>query len=231
MIFIAICDDEYEQRKSLKKEISLKLELQGAVYQIEEFESGEALLAETRTFDIVFLDTEMPFLSGIDTAIQLTAKEVHTVIIFVSQHADFAINSDKVQAHGIIFKPFTSRKINDILVSALKELTVDEQVLFAFSTPAQNYRLPLEDIFYFESDKRKITIYAKDETFSFQGRLDEIKGKLPETFIRTHQRYIVNIHFVDKTGTGSCEITNISLPVSRQHASSLSIAFAKFVLN
>ena len=231
MIYIAICDDEYEQRKSLKKEISLKLELQGAVYLIDEFESGEALLAENRTFDIVFLDADMPSMSGTDTAKSLRANKTHSVIIFLSADSDFDFAGCEVQALNYILKPFTSRKINDVLVSALAALKVDEQEFFVFNSATQNYRVSLAEILYFSSDKRKITIYLKDEDYTFYGRLDDVKEKLPNTFVRIHQRHIVNINYVKKTATGSCEMSDISLSVSRQHANSLSIAFAKFVLN
>ena len=70
---------------------------------------------------------------------------------------------------------------------------------FRYSYHRMNHKVPIRDILYFESNKRKVFIVTKEEIFELYGKLNEIERSLKEckvSFLRVHQSYLVNYKHV-----------------------------------
>ena len=91
-----------------------------------------------------------------------------------------------------------------------------------------SYRVQLKDILYFHSDRRQLTCVARNRSYTFYGKLDDIQGQLGEGFVRIHQRYLVNSAAVDKMSGSEVSIGEVILPVSRscQHSAMLALTRA-----
>lgn len=125
---IAICDDEKKLRCDLRNLIEIHLDLKGLAYQIEEYESGAALMERDKTgpVDILFLDIEMPALGGMETAKALRAAGKTMLIIFVTAYPDYVFQGYEVQAFHYILKPYQETKIKEVLDNALKQLNINQ---------------------------------------------------------------------------------------------------------
>lgn len=232
MIQISLCDDEAKQRTSLRKIIERTLDLKGLSYQLSEFESGEALLAHLSSAspDILFLDIEMGQLNGMETARLLRKQAAETVLIFVTSHPDYVFQGYEVKALNYLLKPCKEAKIIDVLDAALAELVIGSAQTYLFTHKGTQKRLPLQDICYFWSERRKIHVQTNNQAFVFYGKLNDVENELPDYFIRIHNRYLVNLHFVQEVSSDIVLCADQPLPLSRANKQALQLAFARNLL-
>ena len=232
MLKISICDDEKNLRLNLRHILETTLELQGISFCIEEFDCGEAFLLSLNKndYDIVFLDIEMKELDGITTAKRLREQNRKSVIIFVTSYPDFVFQGYEVRALNYILKPYHKEKILSSLGTALAELHAAAEFFYIVEQKAGSVKLPLHDILYFMSDRRSLTVFTKDTSFSFYKKLNDIELELPSYFIRIHNRYLVNINYVTALNQSSALCGSASLPVSRAYRQELAVAFARCMI-
>ena len=98
---IAICDDEKIFRDQIKKYI---LEV-SSDSSIDEYTCGDDLAGSESNYDIIFLDIEMPGISGIETAEKLRENGSDADIIFLTSHVEFVYEAFKVRAFRFLQKP------------------------------------------------------------------------------------------------------------------------------
>ncbi len=234
MLRVCICDDEKIQRSELKSIINRELELKEVDFSIEESKDGETLMSvlakDKNYFDIIFLDIEMYGIDGVETARQIRALNDTVVIIFVTGFADYVFDGYEVKALNYILKPYKKEKIADVLSEALKQIDAIQNKFFIVQLNSNSYKLYLNDIIYFISDKRKIKVKTEGNTYEFYGKLDDIEKELPNFFIRIHQRYLVNLNFVSSIENNYIEINGEKLPISRNRYQDVMIAFVKTML-
>lgn len=229
MLEVVCCDDEKEMRKALMRIIEPELQLQGIEYQLREFSSGEELLSSRlESIDLLFLDIEMKALDGIETAKQLRKINQHAVIIFVTAFADFVFQGYEVKALNYILKPYGEKKIVEVLHKALDELETAQPKYFVIEQKSGITRVALKEICYFTSDRRIVTIVTAKDSITFYGKLNDLV--LPDHFLRIHNRYVVNLHYVDQVEAGSLTCNQEQLPISRKYRQSLMVSFAKNML-
>lgn len=232
MLEIVICDDEKALRHDLRKILSQELDLYGEDYLIKEFDCGENLLKslDANGFDILFLDIEMKELDGVATATELRKQNVTAEIIFVTSHPDFVFQGYEVQALHYILKPYQKEKILSVLHTALARLGKEKEKYYLIEQRGGSIRLPLSTVKYFCSDKRFVTAVTTNQKHAFYGQLSELEYELPEYFIRIHNRYLVNLNYIQSIQGNLAICGSDELPVSRASKQTLAIAFAKYML-
>lgn len=230
---IAICDDEKKLRKDLRHLLELHLDLKGIPYEIQEYESGDALLKDEHKEDIqlLFLDIEMPGKGGMETAHGLRDANLKMLIIFVTAYPDYVFQGYEVQAFHYILKPYQETKLRDVLDRALTELNSLAEQYYLIEQKSQTLRLNLRSVCYFKSEKRTIYAFSKqNHETSFYGKLEEVSAEMPSFFQRIHNRYLVNLNYVTKLDKNTCICNGEELPVSRAYKQELSVAFARMML-
>lgn len=235
MIHIGICDDEPAMRRALRRPLEQKLQLLGEEYRIFEYDSGESLVLrpEAEGLDILFLDIEMKELSGMETAKTLRKRDAHTLLIFVTAYPDYVFQGYEVHAFHYILKPYDEQKTGYVLEQALKELGAGREQFFLLEQKSKTAKIPLKNILAFSSDRRKVLLTLADgQRLDFYGKLDEVESRLPDFFIRCHNRHLVNLNHVTALEKDSCICgpAGIKFPVSRAYRQTLEIAFARLLL-
>ncbi|GAA0181071.1 LytTR family DNA-binding domain-containing protein [Clostridium sediminicola] len=235
MISICICDDEKMQRKDLKSIISMQFQLKGIEFSVVEYENGEDLLSVIRkdrnSYDIIFLDIEMNKINGIETARQVRLLNDTAIIIFITGFSDYVFDGYEVKAFNYVMKPYRQEKIVDVLFKALKQVYKEQNDFFMVQSSRNAYKINYNDIIYFVSDKRRIKVITSGENiYEFYEKLDDIEKKLPQFFVRIHQRYLVNLNFVLSIENNFIEIKDEKLPISRRRYQDVMISFAKTML-
>lgn len=232
MIRIGICDDEKELRAALRKVVETELQLGGVGYEICEYESGEELLqgARGRVPELLFLDIEMAGLSGMDTAKELRKTYKDAVIIFVTAYPDFVFQGYEVRAFHYILKPYREEKIREVLRRALEDMEAQAEKYYLVEQKSGTLRLPLREVRYFQSDRKKVTAVLEGQREEFYGKLGDVEQELPDFFVRAHNRYLVNLNFVSRVDSASCICGGENIPVSRGCKQELAVAFARMML-
>lgn len=232
MLEIIICDDEKALRKNLRKIIATELDLCGIAYHIMEYSSGEELLQELHVYDyqILFLDIEMKHLNGIETAKKLRAMHSTAQIIFVTSLQDFVFQGYEVRALNYIMKPYQAGKNYRGTPTALKELDYTAQKYFVVQKKMATSVFLFLLLSILPVSCRIIHVFTTDASYTFYGRLNELSSQLNTTFVRIHNRYLVNLKYMQSIQNNTVLVDGEELPVSRSCKADLEIAFAKYIL-
>lgn len=233
MLKIAICDDDPMQCKLLIKTLTLWLDLQGIIYTYYEFNNGYELIESYNTnhFDLIFLDIEMPTLSGMEVAAALREIDNYSLLIFITAYPDYVFQGYEVHAFHYILKPYKESKIIEVTKNAIAALDKRADDYFLIPQGSSSYRIKLTEVLYFSSEKRKIIVHRKGEMpFEYYGKLDDLSKKLPDYFCRIHQRYLINLQAIQAVKEHEVLLDDQLLPISRACKSDFMIAFAQFML-
>lgn len=234
MLTICICDDEAKEISSIKRIISPKLDLTGIPYTIKEFSSGETCLRSIQEgkerYDIIFLDIEMEVLNGVETAKAIRAIDMLATIIFVTSYSEYVFDGYEVRAFNYVLKPYQPERIVKVLMDAIHEKDAQTEQILKVATGSKIQKIPWKDILYLQSDKRLVIVHTTRDVFEFYGRLDELEEQLEGPFVRSHQRYLVNLQHVVAVDSKTIQLPKEVLPVSKSKYQNVMIAFAKQML-
>lgn len=233
MLRLAVCDDEKIFRNDLKNILGRELELCGIEYRIEEFSNGEELLKgfEKTESQILFLDIEMKGMDGISAAKKLREKKCAAEIIFVTSYGDFVFQGYEVRALNYILKPYEPERIAAVLHTALAAIDMESEKYYVIDQKGGSIRIPLSSVKYFCSDRRMIHVVTAEENYTFYEKLNDLEMRLPETFVRIHNRYLIHLKYLEAIRQNIALVAGEELPVSRSCKAALSVAFAKYMLN
>ena len=172
----------------------------------------------------------MKDLDGVATAREIRKKTSAPEIIFVTSYPDFVFQGYEVQALNYILKPYRREKIVSVLHTALERLGRDTEKYYLVESKGQTLRLPLNQIRYFSSDRRSVKCRYPGRFLHLYGKLSSLETEMPDNFVRIHNRYLVNLKYVQSIQGNSVLIDEEELPVSRSCKQDLAIAFAKYML-
>ena len=200
------------------------------------YTNGTSLLSEMehgKEIEVIFLDIEMPSISGMEVAKQIRQMNSDALIIFITSYPDFMSASFKVVAFDFLTKPLKLSEFYSTLDRCVRKYT-QRHGQIAMKTSLGTAIVYLNNIIYINSDKHYITLISKDGNhISSKMTLSEIENTLKpyQQFVRCHQSYIINLDYVlevqrDKVLLkGHSLALNPDLPVSRKYAATIKEKF------
>ncbi|MDQ1139652.1 LytR/AlgR family response regulator transcription factor [Pedobacter agri] len=205
----------------LKIEDSLRL-----VGECENATEAYKILA-TNKIDLLFLDVEMPGISGIELVKGLGERK--PLIIFISTKRDYASDAFDLNVVDFIAKPVTPDRFLKAVIKA-KEIFKNHNLFVASKKDEFIFirdssiirRLKLCDINYLEARGDYVKIYVDDKNYSIHSSLKSVEDKLPmDMFSRVHRSFIVAIGKIDTIEGGTLIINQNFVPVSDAYKASL----------
>jgi two-component system response regulator len=199
-----IVDDEPIARKGIKKLVDQipQLEL------MECFNSAEAAseYLQAREVDLIVLDIQMPGINGIEFARSIPR---HTLVIFTTAYAEYALDSYEVDAVDYLVKPIDTAKFRKAVDKAITYHTllldedkksvenVENEYIFVKSD-RRYFKVNLRDILFIEGLKDYVIIQMEGQRLITRMNVKTIHDLLPKTvFLRINRSYIVNRHHID----------------------------------
>lgn len=213
---IAICDDSKLDRQLLKVVIQTYFENNEEEFKIFEYESGDNLLADIEEgyieVELLFLDIIMSGTNGMEIARKLRDIPFKAPIVFLTAHADYAVESYEVRAAGYLLKPYDTNKLTTLLDEILQR-SVQKRI--AVKVKRQHRYLEINDIMYVESDKHVLNIHLKDDrVIQTTEKLNELEKTInSKRFIRCHQSYLVNMDYIKDAKTDFILINDVRIPI------------------
>lgn len=211
---IAICDDEKIITDRLHSQIQHIIKSWSVSAFIQDFNNGDDLLYEidnSGVFEIIFMDIEIGKQNGIKLAKILRDKNLYFLLIFISQYDTYYRTAFEVQPFWFLDKPFTDDKLELVLKKAIDNLN-NVCDTFDFSYNKIFYRVPVDNIMYFESNKRTIIIKCDDgKQYICYDKLDNIEKRIESSyrrFIRIHRSFYVNQKYIKKYNYEQIELFN-----------------------
>lgn len=212
---LAVCDDEENCRNQVKDGIE-KI-LGGLDVVVDLYPSGRELLAgfEKFSYDIIFLDIEMPGMDGISLARKLRTKDGTVFLVFLTGHIEYALKGYEVNALRYLTKPVKEEKLKEVLFF-VKNRRKEKRSLW-IKTEAGEERVFISDILYLEAQNQNIVIFTKDSSYRVRYNMGDYEKELEgDGFFRVHRSYLLSLGKVK--GIGKREVFlegDITLPVSR----------------
>ena len=171
--------------------------------------------------DIVFLDVDMPELSGLDVADIISA---YTSVIFTTAFPNYAMQAFEKNGSDFLLKPISfdrfTKSVNKVQNLIRNKNHTDTPVTndYFFINPGikgKMVKLNYADILYVEGLKNYVMIYTADGKHITYLSMKEVEKAIPhDLFIRVHKSYIINLSKI-KSIDGNNVILgqNIDLPI------------------
>lgn len=147
-------------------------------------------------YDLVFLDIQMPNITGLELANKVLDIEPQTFIIFQTAYEEFAIDAFKAGGVDYILKPTTQENINNALtkVKNYLEITSSSSGKKIMGKRGNKiYLIELDDIFYIKADLDEVIVKIKDADVYVRRKIGDMNTLLQnKNFFRIHRSIIVN---------------------------------------
>jgi DNA-binding LytR/AlgR family response regulator len=177
--------------------------------------------------DLLFLDIEMPEMSGIELIKKLGNKR--PLIIFTTAKKDYAAEAFELNVVDYLVKPITLRRLmqavekaNEALESNREEVKVEEQGFVFVKDNGVLKRISIEDIMFLEAMGDYVKVHTPQKFHVVHATLKSIEEKVPTSkFVRVHRSYIVAINKIDFIQEGTITIGKTTIPVADTHKTTL----------
>lgn len=223
MYKVIVCDDEKEILKSIQISVKESLENNEVNAEYECIDDARILMEtlKEQKIDVLFLDIDMPYFSGMDIAGYINENHLDIILVFVTSHDALVYKTFTYRPFGFIRKSYFNQEIDEIALRIKEELNSRKQELL-IQKGQEITRVLLGDILYIEADGNYLKIILKDSELKIRETMTNIENELlGKGFIRCHKGYLVNSQYVKKLKSGEIEISQesniITIPVGRSY--------------
>jgi two-component system, LytTR family, response regulator len=210
-VSVVLCDDEPLAREALRDLIAADDRL----LLVGEASDGAQALKLLRALKprLVFMDIQMPELTGLEVVRQLAGLQPWPAIVFTTAYDQHAVTAFELHAVDYLLKPFSGERfraaVERVLAPGAAALPTEqaEQALSARAGAplervlvrdrGQIFPVAVAEIEYLKSDSKYTAIAARGSQFYVRVPLAELEPRLPPgRFLRVHRNAIVNLDFV-----------------------------------
>lgn len=217
---IAMVEDNPAFVKSMRAALARHFFGQTATWSFAAYPDAEAFreaFLRVRP-DIVMLDILLPGENGIDLARWIYELDERPIIAFITASPDFAFHGYGVNALAYMLKPLTDASLASFLEACEKRLRLSGVARLAVRCPEGKRVLEVNGITHLESKNRRVFVHCRTETVKCIGKLDDFAACLPESFIRVHKSFIVNLNRVAAMRATDLTLDNgEKVPMSRRY--------------
>lgn len=224
---VAICDDENYYIQDIKGYIYEYEQENNTSFHINIYNSGYDLTNDINKgilLNMIFLDVEMPKISGVETAKEIRRINEDVVICFVTSHESYALDAFAVDAIGYIVKPVSKLEVFKILKKGIthtkylvEKVSADKKYL-TVKTNREDILVDVSDIVYIEKTKNSCIFHMKDKDITSYNTLTNVyEGLDNQIFCYSHQGFIINFIYVKEIKRNMvCLGQNLNVPLSRK---------------
>lgn len=186
-------------------------------------------ILENTQIDLLLTDIQMPKINGLELVSSLPSPPV---IIFITAHDKFAINSFELGVADYLLKPVAFDRFLKAVNKAKFEIEIRKNASLNPNKSSEHIfikannklnKINYSDILYIESLKDYIKIFTTEEVLITYSSMKAIEEKLPPMqFVRIHNSYLVSINAVKAVMGNTVELINeVSLPISKSRKDEL----------
>ena len=175
--------------------------------------------------DLMFLDIQMPELTGIEFLKTLKNKPA---VIFTTAYSEYALEGYELDVIDYLLKPFSFERFSTAINKALDYIQLKaagkagasqgEEDFIAVHADHKIYKVLLKDIEYIEGLKEYVSCFTKEKRIIALQSLKHLEDTLPaDRFMRIHRSYIVPIHKIKAVEGNQVDIGGKKLPIGRSY--------------
>lgn len=149
-------------------------------------------------FDVVLLDIRMPGVDGLTLARIIAALAVPPAVVFVTAHAEHAVQAFEVSAIDYLTKPVRLERLQmalqkvEQIVKARQSVQPDlTEEFLIIQDRGRTERLPLSEVLYLKAELKYITVRTAARSYILDGSLSELEEKYAAQFVRIHRNALI----------------------------------------
>jgi DNA-binding LytR/AlgR family response regulator len=230
MIRIAIVDDEQSMVNELVKYLERYEEEKNEDLKISYFSDGDEIVEQYKAqFDIVFLDIQMRFMNGLETAQAIRKVDQEVNIIFVTNMTQFAMQGYKVDALDYVQKPISYISLAKCISKAIEKVRRNKTKFITVPVKNGAFRIDVSDIYYVESQKHVLVFHTRLGDVKTYGKMIEAEQQLERlNFCRGNKGYLINLSHVIGIKDNQAILRGEQLNLSRTRRNKFMEALAEY---
>lgn len=210
-----IVDDEPLSQEVIRDFVNASPELNLVAVCSDAMEAGKIMKSEN--IDLLFLDINMPRLSGIGF---IKSLKEPPLFVFITAYPEYALEGFDVDAVDYLLKPVSFERfriaVNRVLDRMVTKDSVEPQVqhIMVWSNK-KKYRINFDEILFLEAQGDYVRFVLKDKSLMIHGTLKDFIAHIPEQyFVRIHKSYVISISKVDYVEGNQVKIGDHKISVS-----------------
>jgi DNA-binding LytR/AlgR family response regulator len=219
-----IIDDEPIARKILQ-EFTEQVPYLDLIGKFESAMRAEEFLKSNRA-DIIFLDIEMPKVSGLQ---MLKRIHVESIVIVTTAFTQYALDGYELDVIDYLLKPFplhrflkAVQKAKDFYEMKMQSGNAQQPSYIFVKSDKRIEKVELNEILYAEVLGNYITIYTNRKSIVAYLTMKSLESQLPSVdFIKIHQSFLVNRSKIESVEGNGVKVGTRSLPISRNYRESV----------
>lgn len=218
-------DDEPLALKLLEDNISKVAYLNLVASCANSFEAVKAL--EENTVDLIFIDIQMPGLTGLQF---ISTLENKPLVIFITAYKQYALESYDLSVVDYLVKPVAidrfikacnrAKELLELKSAKDQTATINTKDFFFLNADYSQVKIMFNDIIWIEGVRDYIKIYLKSSNtpLLIRSSLKAIEPEIPSPkFLRIHKSYIVSVEGITSIRKNSVFIKDMELPVGETY--------------
>jgi DNA-binding LytR/AlgR family response regulator len=174
--------------------------------------------------DLIFLDIDMPLISGIQLASSL--KELSPKIIFTTAHDQYAIEAFKIRAKHYLLKPIDLdtfvQVVTDVIAEGLPVSSNVQKEEVLYVRPGERgllTRIDKKDIMYMQTAGNYLHIFTSEQKYTVYMTIKEVNELLrsDERFFRIHKSFLINATYISKVVGNTVYLGKHPIPMSHAY--------------
>ena len=196
---IASIEDSHLDRELFKKTTKEISKNTNTSFAIDYFESGEDFLkSDTSVYQVAFMDIELPNKNGMEIAKELRKVNSSTLLIFLTNYIQYAVEGYEVDAFDYILKPINYYSFYMKFQRLLNKLAISNSKQISIHTDNGKTFINSNDIRYIEIMGHEIVILSNKGNISTSGILNNLENELREYgFSRSSASTLVNMSYIE----------------------------------
>lgn len=182
-------------------------------------------ILKTTSIDLIFLDIQMPLITGIDF---VKSMQNPPAIIFTTAYRNYAIESYELDVVDYLLKPITFTRFFKAINKFNNKNQSSSPIKIPEPTPITNdhiyvnsnkkfIKILFDEITHVESIKDYIRIHTIHNNIITKDKISEFDKKLPDTFMRIHRSFIVNLSKITAFTALDVEIEKQEIPIGNSY--------------
>lgn len=223
---IVICDDEKECREQCHKMVENYFLAHGHGVEIIDCASAEELMEIEQELYIIFLDIELPVLSGIAAKDRLSKIQPKAAIVFITNYPDYMPRAFGKNVYRFIKKPPKEEEVFYIIDNIERAVIFKDDYIVA-----EKKRIVLSQVLYVEADDKYVRfIFFAEDPIMVRGTLRGWEEALADKgFCRSHKSYLVNLGWVRSVNHKLELRNNETVPMSKTLKQKFIEAYTEYV--
>lgn len=227
---VIVVDDEFLAQKLLQDYVSKVDSLQLVATCSNAFEAMEAL--KNNKVDIMFLDIQMPDLTGLELVKGLEKKPA---VVFTTAYSEYAVDAFNLSVADYLLKPFDFPRF---FQAVNKAIGVEQPLTDAADKPHDTisrsndfitvkadyklYKINYDDLLYIEGQHEYVTFHTTQRRITALFALKDLEEILPkDRFVRVHKSYIVSFKQIQDLDKSDVTVAGNKVPVGASYRDEL----------